>query len=705
MKNRAALSVGRHVVFQGEEHVVVGFVDGAVQIENVHTRSKALVSVAALFGDPSFELLGEDLMDGEEEPTYIDTLPEDVLQEALAKRAHVREVLVGYKSGSADDALPGEPRPRYDPERTPNLTDRVLAKAAELGCDERSVWRYIEKYFGDDDDEEREGLAGLIDRRGLRAKVRTKYQAWVEHARAVLGEPGSRKRSDLTISGWLAEINRQLPKGVKRPKRSHQYALVRPELVRFGFMTQAKYRRTEPEQKTYSIRELTRPGQVVMVDATPVDVLGIDPGSGEWVPAEWVGGIDVATRTMLDGRAAPLKAKAVDMAHLLFGMLTPKPGGPLLGEHGLWRVEGAADVIIRELFPQFAEGPIAAMPFIFPETIVVDNGKVMISEVFMDVCHRARINVHFARLGTPEDKAVKERFFDTLRTGILQHLPGYKGSSVHERGEDPQADAALYLPEIEDIVLTWTAEVYHHRPHHGITLPRSPRVTFTPFEAYAECLARTGFLYYPANKTLYFECLQSKWRKISRKGVTIDNLTYDHPVLAQYHDQDSPYRGRYPGFWPFKSDPHDLSRVYFYDLSSKTWVTIPWVHAFDVGIPFPEATVRYAKRLLEKQKNRAAREDELYDVFLDLLNRAVELPNLPRAEQLALRDWSVTAHRVLSDRKRAAWAVGAPLDPDLPDLQLDASAPPKDAELVPDEEEVSEEDFDYTKALPGVGEG
>jgi hypothetical protein len=55
---------------------------------------------------------------------------DDAARAAVAERAgHVREVLTGYKCGSAELALPGEPRPEYAPQT--QLNTRYNTKARE----------------------------------------------------------------------------------------------------------------------------------------------------------------------------------------------------------------------------------------------------------------------------------------------------------------------------------------------------------------------------------------------------------------------------------------------------------------------------------------------------------------------------------------------------------------------------------------------
>ena len=47
--------------------------------------------------------------------------------------------------------------------------------------------------------------------------------------------------------------------------------------------------------------------------------------------------------------------------------------------------------------------------------------------------------------------------FKTLREGLIQHLPAYKGPDIYSRGEHVEDAAFLYVCELEDIIAEWTA--------------------------------------------------------------------------------------------------------------------------------------------------------------------------------------------------------------------------------------------------------
>lgn len=95
----------------------------------------------------------------------------------------------------------------------------------------------------------------------------------------------------------------------------------------------------------------------------------------------------------------------------------------------------------------------------------------------MSVCARLGITVQPAIPYKPTDKPTVERFFQTLRESLLQHLPAYKGPDVYSRGKDVEGQAFLYVAELEQIVREWVGAVYHHTKHTGLCVPASSQAS------------------------------------------------------------------------------------------------------------------------------------------------------------------------------------------------------------------------------------
>ncbi len=89
---------------------------------------------------------------------------------------------------------------------------------------------------------------------------------------------------------------------------------------------------------------------------------------------------------------------------------------------------------------------------VLPDTIVIDHGKIYLSEHTRGVCARLGISIQPAIPDKPTDKPALEQFFRTLRQSLLEQLPGYKGPDVAARGQRVEGQAFYYVSELEQLI-------------------------------------------------------------------------------------------------------------------------------------------------------------------------------------------------------------------------------------------------------------
>jgi hypothetical protein len=292
-----------------------------------------------------------------------------------------------------------------------------------------------------------------------------------------------------------------------------------------------------------------------------------------------------------------VSTKAVDAAAVLFESIRPLPE-PAAGYadarapyHGL---PGQVVIDAARLATQDGE---ALLPSVAAETVVVDHGKIYLSEHLMSACARLGISVQPARVYQATDKAALERFFRTLGEQLLASLPGYKGPDVYRRGKNPEQEAFYFLNELEQVIRRWTSECYHRQRHAGLCIPEVPGLEVSPLEMFAHGIARAGYLQVPDRADLALDFLATEWRTIQHYGVEIGGLRYDGPALNGHRNQTSPYAGRHAGRWPFRVDPGDVSRIWFQDPADSRWHELRWEHAGAVGGPFSSEALAYARQL------------------------------------------------------------------------------------------------------------
>jgi len=389
-------------------------------------------------------------------------------RDVIRQRAsHMREVLTGFRSGSADFAEPGEPRPEYASGRS--LTARYAAKALELDVCVRTVQYWAADFLA-------YGEAGLarsaVTKRNPAGRA---DERWVQTAVEVMVEhtDQSRPSQAMVIKRTNARVIARFGPGVVPPlSRATAYRVLTQLENRYPLFRLSTKRNRDIAARpggAYGKLRPTRPGEYLLMDTTRLDVFALDPLTLRWVQAELTVAMDWYTRCITGLRLTPVSTKSVDAAAVLYQSFRPRPAGKDWPREAVWPEHGIPRTVMVDR--DAMDGPTAGAsgPAIVPETLVIDHGKIYISDHLTSVCRRMGISIQPARLRTGRDKGPVERFFRTLREDLLQALPGYKGPDVHSRGLDPEADAFFYLDELEDMIRQWVAVIYHHR------LPRARR--------------------------------------------------------------------------------------------------------------------------------------------------------------------------------------------------------------------------------------
>ena len=291
-----------------------------------------------------------------------------------------------------------------------------------------------------------------------------------------------------------------------------------------------------------------------------------------------------------------MSTKAVDVAGILYQALVPRAAPEDWPEEACWPYHGVPQHLV---FTE--EGRLAGVPACPPETLVIDHGKAFLSAHVISVCTRLGISIQPAQPRKPTDKPTLERFFKTLREGLIQHLPAYKGPDVYSRGEHVEDAAFFYLHELEDAIREWIALVYHRARHDGLAVPEWPHLKLSPNEMYETGVARAGLLRIPASPELAYEFFEVHPRTIQHYGVEVGGLRYNGAALDAYRNAESPYGGRYAGKWPIRINPDDVRYACFQDPADGCWHRLEWEHAPGLGTPFSGEAARYARSLAARQ--------------------------------------------------------------------------------------------------------
>ena len=550
--------------------------DGAEQVV-LGTYLMTSAGFAVLYGAPSPGMEPFGLLEG---------LPEPVLAAARDWERHVVEV----QTGLPPEAPPGTvPRLGFDPATT-TVAERDQAKAAELGIGVRTVQLRRARYV-------RQGLWGLVDQRATRtweatgrvdARLVTAVRELIDAETAT--STGTRSR---LIRRAVAAVEAEHGPGVvPLPGRSTFYKLIDMLATgrhTFGSAVTRRQTASRP-QGVFTPSHAMRPGEQVQIDSTPIDVLVL-LDTGVPARADLTIAVDVATRTICAAVLRPVGTKAVDAALLLARTLVPEPMRP--GWAASLRMAASRlphgqllDIDVRmEL--------AAARPVIVPDTMVIDGGKVFISEVFTRACERLGVSIQRGRPRTPTDKAIVEATFSSINTLFCQHVASYTGSNPTLRGTD--AAGAWTLPELQELLDEWILAGWQARPHDALRDPLAPRRALSPNEMYAALVAAAGYLPLALSGEDYLELLPVAWRQINAYRIRVGHRTHDCAQLGPWRLQHSGVMAK-RGLWEVHHDPYDLTHVFV--RTPDGWVTVPWTHLPMVSAPFAEFTWRHARRLV-----------------------------------------------------------------------------------------------------------
>jgi hypothetical protein len=629
------LGIGDRVRAGGRDQTVIGVSGRVVRLAGTGGQV-VTVSVSGLLSAEDFAVLDARPRPGMPPVSALDDMPGEIVQEALWWQRHVVEVLRGVSPDAGEGTVP---RPGYDP-AVFSLTRREQAKAAELTAaghpvTASAIAKRRRRY-------QEQGLLGMVDHRaGKRMSPHGRADAAVVAAmRQAISEAAD---ESTRTAVFVFRRTRQILAGeagkaaVRLPSERTLYRLFGRLDAGRHTTGSARTRRSLAARPggPFGQVAVTAPGDLMQIDSTPLDVLvRLDDGVAGRV--DLTGIIDVATRTVTAAVLRPT-TKSVDASVLLARTVTPEPMRP--GWPEAMKMSASALPFRRMLSIDERLEHAAARPVIIPQAIVVDHGKVFVSESFKASCAFLGISFQPARKATGTDKPHIERTLGSVATLFAQYVSGYTGRSPEYRGRGTEEMAVWSLPELQDLLDQWIIAAWQNRPHDGLRDPLHPGRAFTPNEKYAALTETAGYVPLALSPDDHVELLPATWRAVNAYGIKISRRVYDGAELNPLRMQHSGVTAR-KGLWEIHYDPYDISRVWVRDHWNVGWITVFWTQLHRVAAPFGELAWDHARKLLP-----GAAEAELADAVEDLLTRAGQGPgdgNRP-GPALSRRDRQVAA--------------------------------------------------------------
>jgi hypothetical protein len=664
------LGVGDRVRFGDRDQTVIGVSGPVVRLADTGGQV-VTVSVSGLLSAEDFAVLDARPRPGVPAVSVLDDLPGDLVQEARWWQRHIVEVLRGVPPDAGEGAVA---RPEYDP-AVFSLTRREQAKAAELTAaghpvTASAIAKRRRRY-------QEQGLLGMVDHRaGKRMPPHGRADAAVVEAMQQAISEATDESTRTAV--FVFRRTRQILAGsggdavMRMPSRRTLYRLFGRLQAGRHTTGSAKTRRSlaaRPEGPFGQVA-VTAPGDLMQIDSTPLDVL-VRLDDGVTGRVDLTGIIDVSTRTVTAAVLRPT-TKSVDASVLLARTVTPEPMRP--GWPEAMRMSESALPFRRMLSIDERLEHAAARPVIIPQMIVVDHGKVFVSESFRASCAFLGISFQPARKATGTDKPHIERTLGSVATMFAQYVSGYTGRSPEYRGRGTEQTAVWSLPELQDLLDEWIIASWQNRRHDGLRDPLHPGRAFTPNEKYAALTETAGYVPLALSPDDHVELLPATWRVVNAYGIKINRRVYDSAELNPFRMQHSGVSAR-KGLWEIHFDPYDISRIWVRDHWNCGWITVFWTQLRRVAAPFGELAWDHTRKSMP-----GATEAELADAVEDLLTRAGQGPGDGNGSQSGLSK----KDRRIAARTRAVQPAGP-------------EGPPQE---IPGDEEAGDEDAGQSAVVP-----
>ena len=180
-----------------------------------------------------------------------------------------------------------------------------------------------------------------------------------------------------------------------------------------------------------------------------------------------------------------------------------------------------------------------------PDVLYSDHGSDFTSVRLQRVCLDTHIRLIHSQVGRPQGRGKIERFYGTITTELLPHLPGH---IPHGTRGKPITPPTLTLPELDTILERFLTTDYHQRVHSETGQPPVTRWIADGW------IPRTAA--HPEDLDLLL-LTAATGRTVQRDGIRFAGTRYVSPVLAAYVGERVTIR----------HDPRDAAevRVYHHD--------------------------------------------------------------------------------------------------------------------------------------------
>lgn len=177
-----------------------------------------------------------------------------------------------------------------------------------------------------------------------------------------------------------------------------------------------------------------------------------------------------------------------------------------------------------------------------PDVLYTDHGTDFTSSRIDELCLALHMRLIHSRVAVPQGRGKIERFYRTITTELLPHLPGY---IPHGTNGQPINQPTLNLRQLDAIMDRFIVHEYNERPHSS-----TGETPHTRWKAHGFIPRSTE---HPEDIDLLL-LTATAHRRVQRDGIRFASSRYISPVLAAYVGEEVTVR----------YDPRDLGEIRLY---------------------------------------------------------------------------------------------------------------------------------------------
>lgn len=242
--------------------------------------------------------------------------------------------------------------------------------------------------------------------------------------------------------------------------------------------------------------------------------------------------------------------------------------------------------------------------------IHTDNAKEFRGTMLGTACKEHDIVAERRPKGQPQYGGHVERSFRTFMSEV-HNLPGTTRSNIKDRGDyDSEGHACMTLSALEQWFAIYIVEYYHHQPHEGNNgIP--PIIKYERGLLGDDKQPGIGLPQRIADEyKLKLDFMPYKERTVQEYGVLLENIFYYHDSLRRWINTLNPNSKNNKRQFVCRYDPRDMSKVYFYEPDTESYVEVPYRDITHPAVSLWE--IRAAKAKLREEGYANLNEDLIF---------------------------------------------------------------------------------------------